>query len=152
MARRKARGYVGKRRAGPARQARSGGGGAAPGKPDYSDRVGDYAQRNFKFLTSKLWGRGGARLRDQFIAADQRGLKALLRKFKIPFDPGMTIVVVDIETARTNGFDANRPKRGKFYALVLPPAPRRNPKEPHYQEMQAWSSAQYHAINDSYGM
>lgn len=143
--------YVGRRRVSPARQARSRGG-AVPAKPDYSDKVGAYAQNNFEFLTKQLWSKGGARLRDRFIAADQRGLKALLRRFKIPFDPNMTIAVVDLETARTNGFDAQPPLRGRFYTLVLPPLPRRNPKEPHYQEMQAWTSAYYHAINDSYGM
>jgi hypothetical protein len=126
---------------------------AGPAKRDYSAKVGAYAQSNYEFLMTKLWGPRGRQLRDKFIKApNQRALKTLLRQFNIPFDANVRIVVVDIETARTNGFSPTAAATDKFYALVLPPAPRRNPREQHYQQMQGWASAHYHAINDSYGM
>ena len=130
-----------------------------PKKLDYSDEVGEYTQTNYEFLMTKLWGSTGRQVRDQFIAApNQAALQALLTEYKIPFDPNVRIAVVDLETARTNGLSETKanapavPATDDFYTLVLPPAPRRHPQEPHYREMQGWTSAHYHAINDSYGM
>jgi len=123
-----------------------------PKKVDYSDKVGTYAQINYEFLMNKLWSPAGRQIRDQFIAAPtQAALQALLTEYKIPFEQNVRILVVDLETARTNGFSPNA-AADDFYTLVLPPSPRRHPNEAHYREMQGWTSAHYHAINDSYGM
>ncbi len=124
---------------------------AIPRKVDYSDRVGSVAQTNFEFLMTELWGPGGRELRDRLIGMDQAGLIQFLAEHKIEHIAGDTILVVDLETARTNKFDIPVPTPA-FYTLVLPPMPRRHPNEPHYKQMQAWSAAYYHAVNESYGM
>ena len=122
-----------------------------PVKPEYSDRIGEITQSHYKFLNEKLWGANGAAVRAQFLAADQEQLKTLLRENGIPFDlQNVRILVVDLENGKTNGFDQALAQ--DFYTLVLPPRPRRHSTEVHYKEMQTWSAAYYHAINDSYGM
>ncbi len=125
----------------------------APRKPEYADRVGSVAQSNYKFLIEKLWNpQTGPQLRRRFTdAADQQALQTLLREHNIEFAPNTKILVVDLENAKTNGLDQPLGEQD-FYTLVLPPTPQRHGTEPHYKEMQAWSAAYYHAINDSYGM
>ena len=122
-----------------------------PTKKDYAGMEGAVSQEYYAFLMNKLWQPNGRQLRDELITASQGQLKEVLTANKIPFDPNVKIVVVDLETARTNGFAAN-PSQVNFYTLVLPPEPRRNGNEPHYKTMQGWAAAYYHAINDSYGM
>lgn len=123
-----------------------------PVKAEYQDRIGSVAQVHFEFLTRKLWAAGGAALRQQFISANsQESLKALLTEHKIEFPANAQIMVVDLENAKTNGLNTP-PPTADYYILVLPPKPTRHGAEPHYLEMQAWSAAYYHAINDSYGM
>jgi hypothetical protein len=123
-----------------------------PEKPEYADRIGSVAQTNFVFLR-KLWDPAtGPQLRQQFIGANsQEALRALLTEHKIEFKANTRILVVDLENAKTNKLDVDLGATN-FYTLVLPPTPQRHPTEPHYKEMQAWSAAYYHAINDSYGM
>lgn len=122
-----------------------------PVKAEYSERIGSVAQVHFEFLVRKLWGAGGDALRQQFIStASQEGLKALLQEHKIEFPAGAQIMVVDLQNAKTNGLNAA--PTADYYILVLPPKPTRHGNEPHYLEMQGWSAAYYHAINDSYGM
>ncbi|MGB8433408.1 MAG: hypothetical protein WCE38_04010 [Burkholderiales bacterium] len=122
-----------------------------PTKKDYTGNEGAVSQEYYAFLMNKLWKPNGRQLRDQLIAASQGQLKEIFTANNIPFDPNVKILVVDLETARTNGFEAN-PSPLNFYTFVLPPEPRRNSDEPHYKAMQAWATAYYHAINDSYGM
>ena len=123
-----------------------------PVKAEYQDRIGSVAQVHFEFLVRKLWDdRTGPALRQQFISTtSQEGLKALLQEHKIEFPTGAQIMVVDLENAKTNGLNAQ--PSADYYILVLPPKPARHGGETHYLEMQAWSAAYYHAINDSYGM
>lgn len=119
-------------------------------KYDYGDELGVLAQTNFKFLT-KLWA-SGSTLREQlFTQPDEASLREVLRGFNIIVGSDVKILLVDIENARTKSFVTN-PQTDNFYALVLPPAPRRHPSNAEYQKMQGWTAAHYHAINDSYGM
>ena len=126
-----------------------------PRKTDYSHKILDYTQSNSKFL-KKLWGPEGDTLRAKLIdTTDQDELRRILAENEIPVDPGVRILVVDILNAKANGFNAGAASVD-FYALVLPPSPRRSPAgadaKKVYDEMQTWFAAHYHAVNDSYGM
>jgi hypothetical protein len=123
-----------------------------PRKPDYSDRIIDFTKSNFEFL-KELWGEGGAALRNEFLTSrDEPALRRLLlQKAKIEIEATVRLVVVDILTTKTNSFVTD-PDTQDFYVLVLPPKPRRNPGDARYEELQGWTAAHYHAINDSYGM
>ena len=123
-----------------------------PRKTDYSDRIIDVTQTNFEFLLKKLWGTGGAALRDQLITTqDEEVLRGLLAEHKIEVEPNTRLMIVDIEGARMNNLVTNATTQD-FYVLVLPPKPRRHPDNALYKEMQGWMTAHYHAVNDSYGM
>ena len=125
-----------------------------PTKPDYSEYVGDYVQSNRKFLM-RLWGDSGQSIRDKWIRQKtQKDLRDLLfRDLNIKVSRDVNVMVVDIQNARSNPdpitFD---PQKDKFYLLVLPPKPVKNPGNEDYEMMQMWNSAYYHAVNDSYGM
>jgi hypothetical protein len=126
-----------------------------PRKTDYTHKILEYTQINAQFL-KKLWGPEGDALRTKLIdTTDQDQLRGLLAENGIPVDPGVRILIVDILNAKANGFNAGAASVD-FYALVLPPSPRRSPAEPDakklYDEMQTWFTAHYHAVNDSYGM
>lgn len=123
-----------------------------PTKPDYTASIGGVTQTNYEFLMNKLWSSGGQAIRTQLTGtSDQAALRTLLREHKIEVEDGVRILIVDIENAKTNGFD-QAGATDDFYVLVLPPTPRRHPTEPHYKTSQAWTTAYYHAVNDSYGM
>ena len=126
-----------------------------PRKTDYTNKILEYTQINATFL-KKLWGPEGDALRTKLIdTTDQDELRRLLSENGIPVDPGVRILIVDILNAKANGFNAGAASVD-FYALVLPPSPRRSPAAPDakqlYDEMQTWFTAHYHAVNDSYGM
>lgn len=126
-----------------------------PRKTDYTHKILEYTQINATFL-KKLWGPEGDALRTKLIdTTDQDVLRGLLAENGIPVDPGVRILIVDILNAKANGFNAGAASVD-FYALVLPPSPRRSPTAPDakklYDEMQTWFTAHYHAVNDSYGM
>jgi hypothetical protein len=131
----------------------------------YEDaNVGNVVQINFAFLEhlweeKPLWGEPGKRLtlRDHlFGLQNTEELRTALALERIYVDEGVRIMVVDIENARTNSYGPDiKPEREQFYVLVLPPALRRETKDPtkeDYLHMQAWSGAWYHATSDGYGM
>ena len=126
-----------------------------PRKPDYTDRIIQVTQSNFKFLLTDLWGPNGQALRDYLITTrDEAALRdRLVTSYKIEVEANSRLLIVDIAGARTNSFVTDASQQD-FYVLVLPPKPRRTPpNDPgRYEEMQAWMTAHYHAINDSYGM
>jgi hypothetical protein len=128
-------------------------GGAGPTKPDLSRVIGTVTQQNYEFL-KELWGSNGPALRDMLVsAAKQDELRDLLVGWNIYVDSFVKVMIVDIENARTHTPEGPiDPMVDKFYVLVLPPVPRKHPKEPGYGMSQGWSTAYYHAITDSYGM
>lgn len=125
-----------------------------PKKVDYSDKILEVTQTNYKFLLEKLWGpdEQAQALRDQLITTrNEAELRALLATLGIEVEPSTKLMIVDVVGARTNSFVANAGTQD-FYVLVLPPKPRRHPGNDRYKEMQGWMTAHYHAVNDSYGM
>lgn len=140
-------------------------------KPYNEHEVGKVAQTNYAVLEQLFDLDVGQALRNQlFGAASEANLQALLEAppWKIVIPPGVRIMVVDIENARTKTFrpatkndgEPDIDPREDFYVLVLPPVPRREaanpdatPRSIHVsKETHAWSSAWYHAITDGYGM
>jgi len=123
-----------------------------PKKPDYSDQIVQYTQHYYAFL-KELWGPGGEALRQTLTTSrNEAELRDLLKaKAKIEIETTTRLVIVDILSTKTNSF-VNNAATEDFYVLVLPPKPRRNPNDARYGELQGWSAAHYHAINDSYGM
>jgi hypothetical protein len=121
-------------------------------KPDYSDQVGKVTQGNFEFLMNKLWTDSGSALRNKFVSAESEGeLRALFNEFNIPVEANVRLAVFDPESMKLKSF-VNNPAQEPFYVLVLPPRPRRHAGNKPYTEMQGWTAAHYHTINDSYGM
>ena len=133
-----------------------------PTKHDYGDELGKLTQSNFRFLT-ELWDPNtGPALRNTLLnQPNLASLVAFLGGKNIVVDPGVFVMVVDIQNAKVKyyvppDFADGNPNGKDFYAVVLPPAPigrgnpRSAPKE--YKAVQQWLTAHYHAVNDSYGM
>jgi hypothetical protein len=122
-----------------------------PKKTDYSDRIIDITKSNFEFLKT-LWGTEGEALRNQLMTSrNESELRRLLGRYNIEVEANTRLMIVDILSAKMNNFVTDA-AQDDFYVLVLPPSPRRNPGDDPYKQMQGWLAAQYHAINDSYGM
>ena len=120
-------------------------------KYDYGDELGTLTQYNFRFL-EQLWKDGSELRKELFNYTDEDRLRQWLKtKHNIMVADDVRIVILDLENARIKKFVEN-PQNEKFYALVLPPRPQGYPGNKQYRNMQAWNTAHYHAINDSYGM
>jgi hypothetical protein len=123
-----------------------------PTKHDYGDKLGELTQSNFEFL-KELWDDStGPALRNQLLnQPNEASLRTFLDGKGIKVAADVRIMVFDVLTLEKKSFVTSA-ATDKFYLLVLPPAPRRNPGQSPYKDIQCWLAAHYHAINDSYGM
>ncbi len=124
---------------------------AGPTKPYDENKVGKQVQTNYAFL-EKLFGARQKAFRDRFFRCrTESALRRALHSQGVPVKPGVRIMILDVEYARTKVFGPINPRRDNFYVLVMPPVPRKK-KSNDYKDAQAWDGAWYHAIVDSYGM
>ncbi len=124
---------------------------SGPTKPYDEDKVGQQVQMNYKFI-DKLFGRGQKAFRDRFFRCrTEAALRRALKREGVNVRPGVRLMILDVENARTKVFGTINPRRDNFYVMVMPPVPRRRKSED-YKDSQAWEGAWYHAIVDSYGM
>ena len=124
---------------------------AGPTKPYDEHKVGKQLQTNYAFL-ERLFGPRQKAFRDRFFnCKNETALRRALGRAGVKVTPGVRIMILDVEYARTKSFGVINPRRDNFYILVMPPVPRRKKSED-YKDSQAWEGAWYHAIVDSYGM
>jgi hypothetical protein len=129
-----------------------------PGVKPVGHEPGKYLHENYDIVT-KLFADadGNKKFRDSFFnCKSEEELHQKLRDNKIYVNPGVKIMIVDIQYARTKDFGID-PVKDDFYVYILPPVPQRttgdekNPSEG-YKDTVAWEEAWHHAICDGYGM
>jgi hypothetical protein len=125
-----------------------------PPKKDYDEtKVGATLQGIYALSEILFDPKSQKTFRDQFfdLAATEDTARELLGPYGIVVAPGVKIMVVDIENARTRTFGTIDAVKDDFYVFVMPPVPRRSTTKD-YKDSQAWEGAWYHSIVDGYGM
>jgi hypothetical protein len=139
------------------------------------DEYGTRAQANYEFL-EELWKKDedlrkelvelseqsqnvspqnvteDADLRKNLLGYSQSGLKDLIReKLKTELGPNVSVVVVDLETAKMMPATPTQGVNGEFYIFFLPAYPRGR-LDKSYIASQQWAEAWYHAVHETGGM